>query len=396
MYGPGFTDDLHGFYRRTRAEHGDVAPALLAGDIPVWLVTSYREILHILRNPALFARSSYRWNQWPNIPGDWELMFPLIRIPTVLHVEGAEHERRAGAITDVMENVDHVELARLCERVADRVIGSFAADGEADLIAQYAQPLALGIMARLMGVPAERVRSLADDFILVSTAHSENTEAGLRCLETLTGIAAEDRRAPAGGLITEMARHPAGLTDSELVLDLLVFLGAGALSAGSLIGSALRLMLVDDELSLSLSPDGGRISVEQALTEVLWRDPPMHNVVGRWPVRDVELGGRLIREGDALCLGLAGANQEARAAAGTGPGANRAHLAFGHGEHSCPVGGAAIGEVIARAGVEILLDRLPDIRLSGPAASLRWRESSWMRTLRSLPVAFDPVLPGNP
>jgi len=392
MYGPEFTDDLHGFYRRTRAEHGLVAPALLTGDIPVWLVTSYQEILRILRNPELFGRSSYRWNQWPRIPDDWELMFPLIRIPTVLHVEGAEHERRAEVITDVMENVDQVELARMCERAADRVIASFGADGEADLIGQYAQPLALGVMARLMGVPAERIPPLTADFLLGATANPDNAEAGMRCLQALGEITVQDREAPADGLITEMVRHPAGLSDEELVLDLLVFFGAGGLSTGNWIGSALRLMLSGDEFSPS--PPGGRISVEQALTEVLWRDPPMHNVVGRWPVRDVEVGGRRIREGDAICLGLAGANEDARLRSGPDAAAmNRAHLAFGHGAHSCPVGAAAIAEVMARTAVETLLDRLPDASLSVPEASLRWRESSWLRNLESLPVTFAPVTP---
>jgi cytochrome P450 len=68
--------------------------------------------------------------------------------------------------------------------------------------------------------------------------------------------------------------------------------------------------------------------------------------------------------------------------------ANRAHLAFGHGEHRCPVHAEEFAEVIAQTAVEVLLDRLPDVRLAVPAPDLVWAPAIWVRGLTALPVTF--------
>ena len=44
------------------------------------------------------------------------------------------------------------------------------------------------------------------------------------------------------------------------------------------------------------------------MNEVLWEDTPTQNVAGRWASRDTHLGGRHIRSGDLLLLGIAAAN----------------------------------------------------------------------------------------
>jgi cytochrome P450 len=50
-----------------------------------------------------------------------------------------------------------------------------------------------------------------------------------------------------------------------------------------------------------------------------------------------------------------------------------------------------IAEVIAEAAIEVLLDRLPDVRLSVPADTLTWRPSPLFRGLMALPVEFTPA-----
>lgn len=47
--------------------------------------------------------------------------------------------------------------------------------------------------------------------------------------------------------------------------------------------------------------------------------------------------------------------------------------------------------MIARTGVEVVLDRLPDIDLAVPAESLTRRPSPWLRGLTERPVRFTPV-----
>ncbi|MFG2088397.1 MULTISPECIES: hypothetical protein [unclassified Spirillospora] len=69
---------------------------------------------------------------------------------------------------------------------------------------------------------------------------------------------------------------------------------------------------------------------------MLWEDTPTQNFIGRWAVHACRLGGRDIRSGDLLVMGLAAANTDPQVRpADRGDIGNRAHLSFGHGEHGC-------------------------------------------------------------
>ena len=51
-----------------RRDHGAVAPVVLDGDMPAWLVLGYRELHQVTSDPVLFSRDSDLWNQWDRIP----------------------------------------------------------------------------------------------------------------------------------------------------------------------------------------------------------------------------------------------------------------------------------------------------------------------------------------
>jgi cytochrome P450 len=149
-------------------------------------------------------------------------------------------------------------------------------------------------------------------------------------------------------------------------------------------------MLTEDRFSASFS--GGRHSVGEAMNEVLWEDTPSQNIAGRWTSRDTQLGGHHIRTGDLLVLGFAAANADPRVhiEGGSPTHGNNSFFSFGHGEHRCPFPAQEIAEVIARTGIEVLLDRLPDIDLTVAPESLVRRSSPWLRGMTELPVRFTP------
>ncbi|MFB7344039.1 cytochrome P450, partial [Streptomyces hydrogenans] len=112
---------------------------------------------------------------------------------------------------------------------------------------------------------------------------------------------------------------------------------------------------------------------------------------------DTRLGERRIKAGDLLLLGLGAANTDPlirQGAPGTPPserGGSGAHLAFSHGEYRCPFPAQEIAEIIARTGIEVLLDRLPDLELAVPEGELVRRPSAFLRGTTALPVRFTPV-----
>ncbi|WP_432065264.1 cytochrome P450 [Streptomyces sp. C10-9-1] len=392
--GPEYQRAPAALYRDLRRRYGGVAPVLLDGDVPAWLVLGYAELGHVTAHDELFARDSRRWNRWGSVPPDWPLLPFVGHRPSVLFTEGAEHQRRAGVITEALEAVDQFELAHGCRRIAELLVDGFAGCGEAELMARYAHALPMRAAIRMCGLPdrgpdaEELVRDLG-----VSLDVGEGDDpvgAYARVQARIQRLVQDKRAAPGPDVASRMLAHPAALTDEQIVQDLIALIAGAQQPTGNWIGNTLRLLLTDDRFALQVS--GGRLSVGQALNEVLWLDTPIQNFIGRWAVRDTTLAGRRIRAGDCLVLGLAAANTDPRIWPDGRVGAeNAAHLSFGNGEHRCPYPAPLLADVMARTAVETLLERLPDVVLAVEPEQLAWRPSVWMRGPTELPVRFTPV-----
>ncbi|MGW4032049.1 cytochrome P450 [Streptomyces sp. NPDC004838] len=382
-------------YRSMRRKHGAVAPVLLDGGIPAWLVLGYAEVSYVTGHDDLFARDSRRWNQWESIPADWPLMPFVGYQPSVLFTEGPEHQRRAGVITEALEDVDQFELGHWSRRIAHQLIDRFGGGGRGELMSSYAHALPMRAAVQMCGMPADGAdtEDLVRDLRISLDAHEgdDPVSAYGRVQERIQRLVKEKRAAPGPDVTSRMLGHPARLTDDELVQDLITVIAAAQQPTANWIGNTLRLLLTDDRFALNVS--GGRLSVGQALNEVLWLETPTQNFIGRWAVRDTQLAGRRIRAGDCVVLGLAAANTDPQIWPEGHIGAeNSAHLSFGNGEHRCPYPAPLLADVIARTAIETLLERLPDVVLAVEPRELTWRPSLWMRGLASLPVRFTPVV----
>ncbi|MGY3678612.1 cytochrome P450 [Streptomyces sp. TE33382] len=384
-------------YRSMRREHGPVVPVELPGGIPAWLVIGYRELHQVTSDGELFPRDVSLWNQWGRVPEDWPLL-PMVGqpMPSIYFTAGAEHRRHAEMVGPALEGADPFEIRAHCEQLADRLIDGICIRGTADLIAEFAVPLPVLVLARLVGFPdaegADIARVLGD----LADGGAGAQEAHARFAEHMRRLVAAKRSAPGEDVTSRMLAHPERFTDEEYALDLMAITAAGHLTTADWIGNSMRLMLTEDQFAASLS--GGRHSVAEAMNEVLWEDGPTQILAGRWAARDTHLGGRNIRRGDMLLLGLGAANadphirQQFPSKGGRpGQGGNSAHLAFSHGEYRCPFPAQEIAETIARTGIEILLDRLPDLELAVAAQDLVRRPSAFLRGMTALPVRFTPV-----
>ena len=390
--------DPAAYYRALREMHGPVAPVLLDGGVPAWLVLDYREVHHVAANPELFARDPRRWHAFDRIPANWPLLPFVAPTSSVVFTEGAEHRRRSDAIAEVLAGVDQFELRLSTERAADAAIDRFAGAGRAELTAEYAELVPLRVMAGLFGLGEDEITGLEQDAAGPRDSGRDGATAHDRTRAAMEALLERARRDPAAGadLPRRLLAHPAGLSDEEIVEDLMLLMSSGRRPTADWIGNTLRLMLTDDRFAITLS--GGRRSVAQALTEVLWTDTPTQNVIGRWATRDTQLAGRHIRRGDCLVLGLAAANADPQVCpAATGAGftsgatGNQAHLSFGHGAHGCPAPAPELAQIMATAAVEVLLDRLPDLAPAVATEELKWRPSLWQRGPAALPVVFTPL-----
>ncbi|GHD78100.1 cytochrome P450 [Streptomyces goshikiensis] len=390
LYGPEAEADPMGLYEKLRAEHGAVAPVLVHGDLPAWLVLGHRENLDVARTPSRFSRDPRRWRdmQEGNVPADHPLT-PMTAWQPVCHfVDGVEHDRLRGAITESLERFDRRGVRRYVKRFADQLIDAFVQSGRVDLVAAFAEPLPMLVMTQLVGAPESygpRLVEAARDMI-------RGTETALVSSEyvtvTLRELVARKREVPGRDFTTWLLEHPTALGDEEIVEHLRLVLIAAFETTANLIANTLRMVLTDSRFRANLS--GGHMTLPDALEQVLWDEPPLMTVLGRWATGDTEIGGVRIEAGDMLLLGLGAGNldPEIRPDATLPVHGNRSHLAFSSGPHECP--GQDIGRAIADTGIDTLLTRLPDLELAVPEGELEWNSSLMSRHLVALPVRFTP------
>ena len=401
LYGPEAEGDPQVLYERLRAEHGQVAPVLVHGDLPAWLVLGHRENLDAARTPSRFSRDPRYWRaaQEGKVPPDHPLS-PVTAWQPVCHfVDGPQHERLRTAVTGSLARFDRRGVRRYVTRFAHQLVDGFVDAGEAELVSQFAEHLPMLVMTQILGMPEEYGPQLvqsARDMIKGTDTAVESNEYVTTALRQLV-----DRKQvePGHDFATWLIEHESALSRDEVTEHLRLVLIAAYETTANLIANTLLMVLTDGRFRANLS--GGHMTLPDALEQVLWDAPPLATVLGRWAIGDTTLGNQRIKAGDLLLLGLAAGNTdpEIRPDLSNPVHGNRSHLAFSSGPHECP--GQDIGRAIADTGIDVLLSRLPDLGLAVEESELGWDSSLMSRHLRTLPVSFTPgrerpAAPGGP
>ncbi|MFI1801393.1 cytochrome P450 [Streptomyces sp. NPDC020379] len=396
LYGPEAESNPMGLYERLRKEHGQVAPVLLHGDLPAWLVLGYRENLDVARTPSRFSRDARLWRE--SREGRLTPEHPLAPIatwqPICVFADGQQHERWRGAVNDSIARFDKRGIRRYVTRFSNELVDRFCRSGRTDLVHQFAEQLPMMAMTQLLGMPEayspELVNAARDMIKGTETAVSSNEFV----LETLRKLVARKHVEPGADFTSWLLEHPSGLTDDEVMQHLRLVLIAAYETTANLIANTLKMVLTDVRFRASLA--GGHMTLPDAVEQVLWDEPPFITILGRWATQDTELAGQHIKQGDALVLGLAAANMDTvvRPDPDAPIHGNRSHLAFSGGQHECP--GQDVGRAIADTGIDALLLRLPDLTLAVEESELRYSSALMSRHLLELPVKFTPRAPAPP
>ncbi|MFG2965007.1 MULTISPECIES: cytochrome P450 [unclassified Streptomyces] len=388
LYGPEASTDPLGIYEQLRKEHGSVAPVLLEGDVPAWLVLGYRDNRRVLDNPRQFSRDARIWRDWRD--GRVSETSPLIPMvgwrPDCVSQDGEPHRRLRGAVTDGLLAASSRGVRRHATHFATKLIDAFADAGRADLVADYAEHLPMLVLTRILGLPAGEAQRLIESCAEVFKGGEGALEHNDRIMQILSELTDRKRAEPGSDFATALLEHPAGLDHDEVVSHLRLVLIAAHTTTSNLLGRVLQMVLTDAARLSGLV--SGQLNISSVVEEVMWDTPPLAVLPGRFAAADLELGGHHIQEGELLIMGLAAGNldPEVRPDADVAVQGNQSHLAFSSGPHECP--GQNIGQSIIEIGVDVLLHRLPGLRLAVPAEELSSTASTWESRLDSLPVEF--------
>jgi cytochrome P450 len=349
-----FHDDPFPVYRQLR----DEAPAYRDDDLGFWALSRYDDVARALHDPDTFcSRFGITLEEGSALP-----MLLTTDPPdhTALRrlVSRAFTPRRVADLESAIRTLSTGYLDRLRDRAA------------ADLIVDYAAPLPMDVISRLLGVPdgdQEELRGWSDALLHRAEGDMEVTPAGIDAAYQLykyfSAFVAERRAAPGdddlAGALVAAESDGERLTDDQVVGFLFLLIIAGNETTTKLLGNCLLAMQRFPRERAKVIADPARIP--DAVEEIL-RYEGSTQVMARTLTREVALHGRKMPRGDKVLLLLGSGNRDERV--WDDPDAydiDRSwpthHLAFGHGIHVCL--GAALARLEMRVGLEEFLGRHP-------------------------------------
>ncbi|OBJ48695.1 cytochrome P450 [Mycobacterium sp. 1423905.2] len=351
---------------------------------PVFIVYRHEEAQQMLRDHETFSSAAVI-----------AAFGPVLGERVMLGMDEPVHGRLRSLVSKAFSQK---ALARweneLVGRVGNGLIDKFAANGKADLVKEFTFDYPSQIIAGLLGLPEQDYPQF-QRWSISLLSWILNPERGLAAsaalCEYFAPILAARRAAPRNDLISALADAEIDgqkLDDEEIYSFLRLLLPAGVETTYRSLGSLLLALLSNPGQLDAIRVD--RSLLPQAIEEGVRWEPPLLTIT-RVATRDTELGGVPIPAGSTVMPMLGAANrQEDRY-----PDPDtfdifrtpRGHLGWGHGVHVCL--GMHLARLEMRTAINLLLDRLPNLRLD-PDGNDPHIRGQVFRSPTSVPVLFDP------
>jgi len=384
---PGFSENPYLFYHRMRNE----APVLLsAGN---WWVTSYAHVMTVLQDRR-FGVEPPPGRPQPMPPG-YERLSEIP--PHMLGRNPPDHTRLRGLVSKAFTPRVVEQLRPHIVQIANDLVDQVMPQSEMDLMADFAFHLPAIVIAEMLGVlSADRSQFKDWSNAIIQGMGMDSTpaerqaslDANLALVNYFDALITTRRASPGDDLITRMLEAEEQgnqLSTGEVISSCILLLIAGHETTTNLIGSGtLALLRHPDQLErLRHNPD----LMETAIEELLRFESPVQRMM-RFANVDLELGGQQVKQGQAVIPMMAAANRDPAAFAdpdrldiARNP---NPHVGLGRGIHYCL--GAPLARLEAAVAFSILLERLPNLRLTDSQPV--WYRGSVIRGLKTLPLQF--------
>jgi cytochrome P450 len=398
LFDPEFVRDPHPIFAQLR-EEGPVRQVVLPRGLQVWLVTRYEDVRFVLTEPSVSknVRTAQELFERHNTNPDARRLFAEALSAHMLNSDPPDHTRLRRLVGKAFTARRIEELRPRIEQITEDLLRAMAGKDEVDLLDAFAFPLPITVICELLGVPNEDrddFRTWSNTLLSGSRSIDDVSAASVAMAEYLTKLVADKRSDPGDDMVTALvqARDEGDrLDETELVSMLFLLLVAGHETTVNLIGNGTLALLRHPEQFAALRDDPSLL--HGAIEEFLRYDGPVQMATLRFTTEALAVGDAVIPAGEFVLVALTSANRDPEKFADpdrldiTRPSGG--HVAFGHGIHYC------LGAPLARLEGEIAIGRLlrafPELRLAGDPDEFRWRVSSIIRGLETLPV-----VPGTP
>ena len=389
---PGFVQYPYPFYAELRAK----SPVFHWKELGHWCFAGYQDVSALLRDRRFGRQILHLATRaelgWPEAPAH---LAPFYQFEehSMLEIEPPVHTRLRGFINPSFLPRQIERLRPEVEQLSHQLIDQFTAHGSTDLIASFAEPVPVMVIARFLGVPdhmGPQILAWSHDMVAMYQARRDRDVEDRAVAATIAfsaymrGLLAEHRVTPGEDFLSQLltARDNDGtaLTEDELVTTAILLLNAGHEATVHAIGNGVQALLT------GAAPATFLTAPATCTEEMLRFDPPLH-MFKRYALEDVDYGGIKLQRGDQIGLLLASANRDEQKfplpdifnpTRSPNP-----HLSFGAGIHFCI--GAPLARLELQTALRVLCERLPSLRLVGKA---RYRDTWHFHALESLPVSW--------
>jgi len=376
--------DPYPYYAELRRE----APVHQIEGMGVYAISRYEDVMFAVNHPEIFSSdgfSSMTINEKP--------------ARMLIFTDPPDHTRMRNLVNRAFTPKMIADLEPRIREITDQLIDAMAARGETDLIADFAIPLPVTIIAEMLGVdPAHKddFKRWSDwivaDFVgeIPQDVH-EAYETDMEAFRSFFDRAVAQRQErPTDDLIGALVRagDENALSAEEVLAFIVLLLVAGNETTTNLIGNAVIALLDNPDQLAMLRWDPSLIP--NAVEEALRYDAPVQFLFRR-TTRAVELSGTTIPEGSMTTVLFGSANRDERRYADSErfdiTRDASGHVAFGHGIHFCL--GAPLARLEGRIALEALTQRLPDLQRT--ETSIELVPSFFLRGPQRLRLAFAPT-----
>jgi cytochrome P450 len=382
-----FVDDPYPYYEYLRGK-GPVWPTARPG---LFAVSGHAEVVEIARDHETY--SSYNATTGPIVPlpftpeGDdisHQLEPHRAQMPFSEHLitkDPPQHTPYRALLARLFNPKRLQENEAFMRVAADELVEGLVAQGHAELKAEFNTPFTAMVIADLLGAPREMHEAFLRGWRRPGTIGHKAPPNPMAFLdEYFTAFIEDRRRHPRGDVMSDLAQatFPDGSlpTVTDLVRLSTILFAAGQDTTTHFLGFAARQLAERPALQQRLRAHPELIG--EFVEEQLRFEPPVRCDF-RLVKKTTELAGIPLPAGTTLLMLLGAANRDPRKFERPDDfdldrGNKRDHVAFLRGVHMCV--GSPLARVEARTGVERLLARTADIRISeahhGPAGARRY------------------------
>ena len=394
--GTDYFQDPLAYFRRMR-EEGPVTPVMLPHGERAWLVTRYPEVRAALADPRLHKDWAGKLTSPDWVPNEVTGYLAV----HMLNSDPPNHTRlrklvtkafTARRVAGLRSRVEEITGSLLDAIEAQAVLKDGAGEETVDLIEAFAFPLPVTVICELLGVPTrdrDQFRRWSNAIVASEGEPGGFRAAGEAMFHYFTELVAAKRAQPADDMVSALieARDSGdSLDERELLAMMFLLLVAGHETTTNLIATGTLALLTNPGELARLRSDPSMLP--GAVEELLRYSNPLNHATDRFTLEPVEIGGVTIPAREWVLCVTSSANRDPgrfgdpdRLDVGRDAGG---HVAFGHGIHYCL--GAPLARLEGEVAFGALFDRFPGLSLAADPSSLRWRPSSLIHGLETLPV----------